>query len=126
MDMTLLDSSPPDGTTLRFSNTALCIAVNSLQALTETACRYISRLTETSERLEAKNAILCKEKADKDTVLQKRKAVKTGKRLVLKGVVLVSTSEFRDKVKAAEAESAAKAKSKGIVVLLATYGGKNE
>jgi hypothetical protein len=113
MDVSLLDSSPPEATTLRLSNAVLRVAVASMEPLTESARRYISRLTETSEQLEAENTILRKEKDDKNTVLQKRQTVKTGKRLILKGVVLVSTDTIRDKIIAAEAETLARGKKKG-------------
>ncbi|KYG40271.1 hypothetical protein M433DRAFT_160676, partial [Acidomyces richmondensis BFW] len=85
LDLSLLQSDPPDGTELREAN-ALCLtAVESATNLPTPAKRYISRLTQAFEAMCSKNATLKKENADQRELLKIRKRRITGKRVALNG-----------------------------------------
>ncbi|KAL8723331.1 MAG: hypothetical protein Q9181_007308 [Wetmoreana brouardii] len=95
MQNLMLTQATPRGFQLYKTNAALRRMVASRRGLTSPAKRYISKLADVSERMEA----------------QKRQ--RTGKRLVIKDQTILSTKEIRDGVKAAEAETEAKKKKKG-------------
>ena len=79
MDILLLASSPPEGTSLRASNACLRVALCSGESLSNPARQYINCLTETSERLEVQLQLLQSQTKEKELVLQKRQTVHTGK-----------------------------------------------
>jgi predicted nucleic acid-binding Zn-ribbon protein len=70
-------------------------ALNELLAtrepLTTPARKYVARLSETTERLRAQVSILQHEKEDLKQVVKARRDTKKGKRIALKGQILVST-----------------------------------
>ncbi|KAL8908187.1 MAG: hypothetical protein Q9171_005540 [Xanthocarpia ochracea] len=80
---------------------------------TNAALRRMLASPDVSERMEAQLAIAEKEAKEREVLLQARKRQRTGKRLVIKDQIILSTMEIMDGVKAAEAETQAKKKKKG-------------
>jgi hypothetical protein len=108
LDLSLLQSDPPDGTELREAN-ALCLAaVDSAVDLPTPAKRYISRLTQAAEALCSKNATLRAEMVKQKEMLQIRKKRTTGKRVALKGKFVFSTQEVLEVAREAEKATAGK------------------
>ncbi|KAL8919104.1 MAG: hypothetical protein Q9172_005134 [Xanthocarpia lactea] len=103
----------PQGLQLYKTNAALRRMLASGRGLTSPAKRYISKLADVSERIEAQLAIAEKEAKEREVLLQARKRQRTGKKLVIKDPIILSTKEIRDGVKAAEAETEAKKTKKG-------------
>ena len=68
---------------------------------------YAKDLTNTTERLAAQVTILRKKRESQNAVLKSRRQ-RSGKRSAIKGSFLLSTAEIRDKVIAAENETARK------------------
>jgi signal recognition particle subunit SEC65 len=67
--------------------------------------KYISRLTRTAEALSTQNTLLLQDLQGKESVLAARKARTKGKRVVLKGVIVMSTTEIQLAVSKLEKES---------------------
>jgi hypothetical protein len=112
LDLSLLQSDPPDGTELREANTLCLAAVNSATDLATPAKRYISRLTQAAELLCSKNATLRTELAKQRDILQTRKNRNTGKRVALKGKFVFSTQEVLEVAREAEKATASKTSRK--------------
>ena len=74
--------------------------------------KYIFNVLELAEVMEAKLVITEQESKAKTEIFNRRKKACSGKRAVIKGKVLVTTAELRDKVKEVEAATQAK-KAKG-------------
>ena len=68
-------------------------------------CKYISRLTHTAETLRMQNTLLLKELQDTQSVLSARRTNKRGKRVALKGVIVMSTQEIQSAVLQIENET---------------------
>jgi hypothetical protein len=102
LDLSLLQSDPPDGTELRVAN-ALCITENeNADDVPLSVKRYISRLTRAFEATCSKNATLRKENAEQRELLKIRKNRTTGKRVALKGKFVFSTQEVLKTAREAE------------------------
>jgi hypothetical protein len=101
----LLTSSPPDSTILRSTNSSFTELLRTSNIPTP-ARIHGRRISNIAERLQAENTILKRENAQLRSITNKRKERASGKRLVLKGKVLVSTEEVRQKL--IEAEEAIK------------------
>ncbi|KXL42336.1 MAG: hypothetical protein FE78DRAFT_495858, partial [Acidomyces sp. 'richmondensis'] len=112
LDLSLLASSPPDGTELREANALLHSELDKEQPLLSPAKRYTKRITRALETAQSEVALLRKELADTKSLLQARKQRKKGKRIALKGKFVFSTQEVLDIAKQAELEAAQK-KPKG-------------
>jgi hypothetical protein len=108
-----ITSSLLDSTLLKQANATFNSQVMNGELLNTPARKYVKNLTRTSERLTAQVAILRKEKKDQELILGKRQERRSGKRAVIKGHFLLTTVEIRDKVKAAELETARMKASKG-------------
>ena len=114
LDLSLLQSSPPDGTELREANALLHSELDKEQPLLSPAKRYTKRMTRALETAQSEVAILRKRLADAESLLQARKQYKKGKRIALKGKFVFSTQEVLDIAKQAELEAAQKkSKKKG-------------
>lgn len=111
-DNQLITSSPPDATLLHSTNTALNELLATREPLTTPARKYVARLSETTERLRAQVSILQREKEDLKQVVKARRDTKKGKRIALKGQILVSTRELHRAVVAAEKATCEKSKKK--------------
>ncbi|KAI9883895.1 MAG: hypothetical protein M1823_004335 [Watsoniomyces obsoletus] len=110
MQNLFLSDPAPSGLELRKANAALRRALSSRRPLTSPVKRYVSRLADASEHLEAQLAISEKTTKDCQTVFDARRRQKSGKRLVIKDKIVVTTKEIREGVRAAEEETAAKKK----------------
>ena len=110
----LLTSSPPDGTVLRNTNTIFKEELSNT-TLASPVKRHARQLSRVAEKLHAENSILRHENLELKQLINKRKERMSGKRLILKGKVIISTEEVHRKL--IEAESATKTrknkKSKG-------------
>jgi len=102
LDLSLLQSDPPDGTELREANAQCLAAVQSAADLPTPVKRYLSRLTQASEALCSKNATLRMELTNQREILQTRKNRTTGKRVALKGRFVFSTQEVLEIAQEAE------------------------
>lgn len=111
LDLSLLNSSPPDGTELRQANSMLNSALQSANALPSPVQRYTARMTRAFETTQSELATVRKELADTRELLRTRKARKTGKRVALKGRFVFSTQEVLEIARQAE-EGGAKAKGR--------------
>ena len=112
LDLSLLQSDPPDGTELRKAN-ALCLAaVESAEDLPMLAKRYISRLTQAFKATCTKNTTLRIENAKQRETLQSRKKQTTGKRVALQGKFVFSTQEVLEVAQQAEMATADKTSRK--------------
>jgi len=105
---TLLADTPLDATVLHSANTALVDLLHTNQALNTPARKYIPRLASTAEWLLAENTILHYEVKRCQEMLGARKQRGTGKRLILKGRVVISIDEVLVAIEAAEKASEAK------------------
>jgi hypothetical protein len=103
-----ITSSPPNPALLREANSVFKSQVLSEKPLDSPARRYAKNLTHTSERLAAQVAILRKVNKEQELILKKRKKRPSGKRAAMQGHFILSTAEIRDKVFAAELETAQK------------------
>jgi hypothetical protein len=101
----LLVSSPPSDAELRSSNAALNLMLQAQNVLDSPTRKYISRLTRTAETLRTQNTLLLKELQDTQSVLSARRTNKRGKRVALKGVIVMSTQEIQSAVLQIENET---------------------
>ena len=108
----LLDNSLINATALHLANTALNDLVRLNQSLHTPARKFISRLATTAEWLLVENAILKHELKKCQDMLGARKAREKGKRLVLKGKIVISTEEILKAIEEAEEATAAKKQKK--------------
>lgn len=108
LDMSLLDSSPPDGTELRQANSLLNLAINACEDLPSPVKRYTKRMSRAFETTQSDVLTLRQQLKEAEALLSIRKARKMGKRVALKGRFVFSTQEVLKMVEEAEAEMAAK------------------
>ena len=99
----LIEDSSINANTLHSANIALKNLLFIKEPLQSPARKYIPRLTSTAEWLLAENVILKLELKNVKTLLNDRKARKTGKRLILKGRIVISTNEVLGLFEDAEA-----------------------
>ena len=112
LDLTLLNSSPPDGTELRQANALVNSALRE-SIIQSPIRRYIKRAGEAFEKTQSENVLLRKENNEQRALLQQRKERKKGKRVALKGKFVFNTQEILEVVEQAEAEaSTSKSKNK--------------
>jgi hypothetical protein len=108
LDLSLLQSSPPEGTELRQANALFNAQICDVDGVPSPAKRYAERMTRALETTQSELTTIRKELAEQRELLQTRKKRKKGKRVALKGKFVFSTQEVLDIVKEAEAETAAK------------------
>jgi hypothetical protein len=108
LDLSLLQSSPPDGTELRQANTLLNATIQASYDVPSPAKRYIARMSRAFESTHSENITLRKQLKEAEGLLNTRKVRKTGKRVSLKGKFVFSTQEVHELVEEAEAETARK------------------
>ena len=107
----LLEGSSIDANALHSANTALKEMLLTKEALRTPARKYVPQLASTAECLLAENVILKFELANLKALMNKRKSRQGGKRLILKGKIVISTSEVLKLIE--EAETATRNKKKG-------------
>jgi len=108
LDLTLLDSSPPDGTELRQATALFNSELKKPGALISPAKRFGERMTRILQTTQSENAMLRRELAEAQALLRSRKRRTTGKRVALQGKFVFSTQEVLEIAKQAELDSAAK------------------
>ena len=112
LDLSLLDSSPPDGTELREANALLNLTIKAVEGLPSPVKRYTERMTCAFETTHSENVTLRKQVKEQEELLSTRKARNKGKRVALKGRFVFSTQEVLEIAAAAEAETVKKKSSK--------------
>ncbi|KAI7722002.1 hypothetical protein KC353_g885 [Hortaea werneckii] len=108
LDISLLDSSPPDGTELRQATSLLITTMQACAELPSPAKRFTERMTRAFEAANSENVTLRKQVKEQAELLHARKARKKGKSVALKGRFVFSTQEVLDIARSAEAESSKK------------------
>ena len=108
LDLSLLHSSPPEGTELRQANALFNAQICDVDGVPSPAKRYAERMTRALETTQSELITIRKELTEQRELLQTRKKRKKGKRVALKGRFVFSTQEVLDIVKEAEEETAAK------------------
>ena len=108
LDLSLLHSSPPEGTELRQANALFNAQIRDVNGVPSPAKRYAERMTRALETTQSELITIRKELTEQTELLQARKKRKKGKRVALKGKFVFTTQEVLDIVKAAEEETAAK------------------
>jgi len=104
LDLSLLTSSPPDGTELRRANQVFNTQICSVDNVPSPAKRYSQRMTQAVESLQSKVVTLEKRLAEQEELLGTRKTRKTGKRVALKGKFVFTTEEVLEIARQAEEE----------------------
>ena len=107
LDLSLLHSSPPDGTELREANTVLNSELRKAGSVGSLIKRYAKRMTRAFEATQSELTTLRKRIAEQYELLHTRKARKRGKRVALKGRFVFSTEEVLQIAKEAEEGTAA-------------------
>jgi hypothetical protein len=102
LDLSVLKSSPPDGTELKHANSVFNIALASNESPASPTRRYAKRMTQLVESQNAELTILRKELQECRELLQTRKKRTKGKRIKLQGEFVFSTEEVLKIVREAE------------------------
>lgn len=93
LDLSVLKSSPPDGTELRTANAVFNSALASNEYLPSPTRRYATRVTQLLERQNAELVVIKKELEEQRAILKRRNTHKNGKRIKLQGEFVFSTAE---------------------------------
>lgn len=112
LDLSLLDSSPPDGTEMRSANQIFKSALQEIPEVPSPVRRYGERLTRAYETTHSDMVTMRKELRQQRDLLNARKKHKTGKRIALEGRFVFTTEEVLKVVKEAEAVTAVKSSRK--------------
>lgn len=107
-DLSLLDSSPPDGTELRQANSILNSELRENPTIQSPAKRYLSRLTQAYEMAHSELTTIRKTLVDQTELLNTRKTRKNGKRVNLEGRFIYSAQDVLEIAREAEEATAAK------------------
>ncbi|RAL63594.1 hypothetical protein DID88_003638 [Monilinia fructigena] len=102
LDLSILRSSPPDGTELRQANQTFNKALADNDSLASPTRRYAKRMTRLVESQNAEIALLRKQLADAQEVIETRKKRTKGKRVKLQGQFVFSSEEVLKMVREAE------------------------
>ena len=102
LDLSVLKSSPPDGTELRHANSVFHTALSSNESPASPIRRYAQRMTRLVETQSAELSILQKELKECKELLQTRKKRTKGKRIKLQGEFVFTTEEVLKIVREAE------------------------
>ena len=108
LDLSLLDSSPPDGTDLRSANRIVKSAPQESTDLLLPARRYGERITRAYKTAYSSIITMREELKQKDELLSTRKKRKKGKRTAVEENFIFITKEMPQVVKKAGAGTAAK------------------
>lgn len=108
LDLSLLHSSPPEGTELREANAEFRSQISGSGSIPSPAKRYAERMTRALEMTQSENVTLRKRIAGQDELLRTRKSRRTGKRVALKGKFVFSTDEVLQIARNAQVETAGK------------------
>ena len=105
-DLSLLESSPPDGTELRKANAMFINTLKDSRDVPERARRYIERMTRAYEMTHNELATVRKQMAEQQKLLNTRKKRKRGERVAMKGKFVFTTEEVLEIAQVVEAETA--------------------
>jgi hypothetical protein len=108
LDLSLLQSSPPEPVELLRSNKRFTESLRECPAVVSPVKRYAERMTRLCESQNATIAILSKEVAEQAELLRKRKKARKGKRVRLEGVHVYTTKEVLQVAREEEAKAAIK------------------
>ena len=108
LDLTLLNSSPPDGTEVRKATALFNSELRKPGPLTSPAKRFGERITRILEMTQSENAVLRRELAEARGLLRSRKNRRKGKRVALQGKFVFSTQEVLEIARQAEENAATK------------------
>ncbi|KAM0711415.1 hypothetical protein Q7P35_002155 [Cladosporium inversicolor] len=108
LDLTLLDSSPPDSTEVRKAMALFNSELQKPGPLTSPAKRFGERMTRILEMTQSENAVLRRELAEARELLRSRKNRRKGKRVALQGKFVFSTQEVLEIARQAEENAATK------------------
>lgn len=108
LDLSVLKSSPPDGTELRIANTVFNSALASSEPIASPTRRYAARVTQLLERQNAELIVIRKELEEQRAILNRRNNHKKGKRVKLQGQFVFSTAEVLKIAREAEKTPVAK------------------
>ena len=108
LDLSLLKSSPPEGTELRAANATFNSALASHEPPTTPTRRYATRVTQLLERQNAELTVIRRELQEQRAVLQRRNTHKKGKRVRLQGEFVFSTADVLKIAREAEEKPVAK------------------
>lgn len=108
LDLSILKSSPPDGTELRQANKVFNSALASSNSPASPTRRYAKRMTRLIESQNAEITLLQKELNDCKELLETRKKRTKGKRIKLQGQFVFSTEEVLKIVREAEEKTTEK------------------
>jgi len=111
LHLSLLHSSPPDGTELRQASRVFISQLCNAEGVPSPAKRFSKRMTQALESTQRELATLRKRVAEQEQLLHARKVRRRGKRVVLKGKSVFSTQEVLEVARQAE-EEGLKEKSK--------------
>lgn len=104
LNMSLLNSSPPDGTELKHTKTLFKAQIQEATGLSSPAKRFAKRMTRALETAQSELVTVRNELAEHQKLLQSRKYNRKGKRVKLKGRFVYSTQEVLAIAQEAEAE----------------------
>jgi hypothetical protein len=105
LDLSILQSSPPDGIELRYANSVFNSSLASSNSPASPTRRYAKRMTRLVESQNAELVLLRKENQEYKELLQTRKKRVNGKRIKLQGEFVFSTKEVLKIVREAEMKS---------------------
>ncbi|KAI9886860.1 MAG: hypothetical protein M1823_001296 [Watsoniomyces obsoletus] len=108
----VLRPTTPEPVLLQEANRTMKRKLIRDEVLSSPTREYIAQLADSTERIQAQLAVAQKELLDRDMLISSRKRRKSGKRLVIEGQVVLTTTQIRDRVQAAEAEAASKKRAK--------------
>lgn len=108
LDLSLLQSSPPELVELSRSNKRFVESLREDPAVVSPVKRYAERMTRLCERQNATIAIQARQIADQSKLLQKRKKAQKGKRVQLEGQFIYTTAEVLRIAREAEAKPTTK------------------
>jgi len=108
----VLTSSPMDMDAVQVANQALNVEAIEKQHISTPARNYLPYLVRTNDRLQAKNAILTRERDELSAVVKARKERATGRRKTLKGKHIITVDDLRA-VRDAEKSTSEKKQKRG-------------
>ena len=108
LDISLLRSSPPEGTELRQANALFKSQISRSRDVPFPAKRYAERMTRALETIQSELVTIRNELAEQGKLLRTRKGQRNGKPVKLKGRFVFSTPEVLDIAREAEAETSVK------------------
>ena len=108
LDLSLLHSSPPDGTELRKANQVLHDELAKIHEVISPVKRYMQRMTKAFEATQSELITVRKQLIESQNLLQSRQVRKRGKRVALKDRFVYTTEEILQIAKQANEQAAIK------------------